>query len=462
MSSSNNNNNNNTSNSFELQDKADEWIDVTPTEELLRAQLTRFQEAFEKCTTQLDSSRLENDLLRDRGTALEHETNDLRSLLERTHVDLETTQMELATTRGSSKEEISGLEATLRDTTEKSARAEEETRSLENQWSETNRERSVESSQQKLLIQRLERELKSSKAETKMHKDAAIGFAEDLRSARDDHKSTRSELRETREVLSSEKERHSKARETLGTIATLAESIKAEKQGLERSLAREHRARTEAESSARAASSSEANALRKQLAELDARNDQRTRALQSELSERLTDLKGSNNSIEFLQIELKGAEKSLRESSLEKTSLKALLAAMESGRHELLERQSELEGSLEEVHDDLTVTHEGLQSTSDLLEKAILERDTLRTQRSTYLRSSEREAQLESKLSEQKKAFEDRLRDIHSILGLKFTTAFQSEVKKRRKTAIEQMPKSFRVPLLHQHQHQQQQRVKLV
>lgn len=49
MSSSHNNIKSNSS--FELQAKADEWIDVTPTEELLRAELARLQEAFEKCTT---------------------------------------------------------------------------------------------------------------------------------------------------------------------------------------------------------------------------------------------------------------------------------------------------------------------------------------------------------------------------------------------------------------------------
>jgi hypothetical protein len=39
------------------------------------------------------------------------------------------------------------------------------------------------------------------------------------------------------------------------------------------------------------------------------------------------------------------------------TSTKAHLATMESGRHELLERQLELEESLEEAHDDLKATN---------------------------------------------------------------------------------------------------------
>jgi len=429
-------------------------MDVTPTEELLRAQLTRLQEAFGKCTTQLDSSRLENDLLRDRGTTLEHETKDLRYLLEQTHVDLETTQTELTNTRNSSREEIEGLEASVREITEKKAWAEEEASFLHNQLSETNRERTSEALQQKNEVQRLERELKTSKAETKTHKDSAIRFAEDLRTAHDNHNSTRSALQGTRERLSSEEKIHSKARETLGTIATLAENLKAGKQTLERSLARERRSKSE--------SDSKASSLHKELAELRTLHSERISALESELSARSNDLKGSNKSVEILQIELKDAEKTLRELSVEKTSLRAHLAAMESGRHELLERQSELEESLEEIHDDLRVANEGLNSTQDVLEKAILERDTLRNQRKIYLLSSDREAQLDSKLLDQKRAFEDRLRDIHSILGLKFTTAFQSEVREIHKTAFKQMPKSFKVPLLnqYQHHHPQQQEVK--
>jgi len=420
-------------------------MDVTPTEELLRAQLTRLQEAFDKCTTQLDSSRLENDLLRDRGTALEHETKYLRYLLEQTHVDLETTQTELTNTKNSSREEIEGLEASVRDITEEKVCAEEEASTLHNQLSETNRERSSEALQRKTEIQRLERELKTSKAETKTHKDSAIRFAEDLRTARDNHNSTRSALQETQERLSSEEKIHSKARETLGTIATLAENLKAGKQTLERSLARERRSKSE--------SDSEASSLRKELAEFRALHSERISALESELSARSNDLKESNKSVEILQIELKDAEKTLQELSVENNSLRAHLASMESGRHELLERHSELEESLEEIQDDLRVANEGLNSTQDVLEKAILERDTLRNQRKNFLLSSDREAQLELKLLDQKRAFEDRLRDIHSILGLKFTTAFQLEVREIHKTAFKQMPKSFNVPLLHQYQH---------
>jgi len=437
------------SNSFELQAKADEWIDVTPTEELLRAQLARLKEAFEKCTEQLDSSRLENDLLRDRGTALEHETKDFRSLLDRTHLDLETVQNDLKTTKMSNEKEIESLKTSLQSTSEKQTKAEEEASSLEKRLSVANQEHSSATSTRSKEIQRLERELKSSKTDTKTHKDAAIRFAEDLRNAREDHKSTRLGLQDVQHNLTSERTLHSKTQTTLGTVAILAENLKAEKLGLERALAKEKASKTEAESVA--------STLRKQLADQKFLHESTKETLQSELDARNEDLKGANQSVEFLQIELKDAEKSLKESGSDRSSLRAHLATMESGRHQLLDRRSEQEESLEEARGELKRASEALASTRANLEKATLERDTLRNQRQTYLQSHEREAQLESKLAEQKKVFEDRLRNIHAILGLKFTTAFQSEVREIRKNAVGQMPKSFRVPLLLQHRPQQQQ-----
>ena len=377
------------SNSFELQIKADEWIDVTPTEDVLRAELVRLQDAFDKCTKQLDSSRLENDLLKDRGIALEHEVEDLKSTLKSTHVNLEATQKKLFNVKQSYEEERESLRASHKKIAEKQACADQAIISLETKLDESHKQRLSESSLQKVTSQRLEHELKASKEATKKHKDAAIRFAEDLREARENHKQTKVELGETKKALSSEMELHSKATKTLGTVATLAEKLKIEKQNLKRSQAREHSSRTEAES--------KNIALTKQLTDLRALHDEKQKLMQSELFERLNDLKGSNKSIETLQIELKDAENKLRKSFLDRVSIEEHVARIEQDRHDLL---------------------------------------------------SEREAELETKLIEQKVAFENRLKKIHSILGLKFTTALQSEVRTIRNSAIEQMPKLFKSPLL--------------
>lgn len=428
-----------------LQAKADEWIDVTPTEEVLRAELSRLQKAFDKCTAQLDSSRLENDLLKDRSIALEDEAKDLKSILERANLNLDATNKELDLVKRSSEEERESLETTLKINAEKQAVAEKSIESLKKELSEAEKRCLSEASVHRAEKQRLERQLKVSKGEAKTQKDAAIRFAEDLRTVRENHKQTKKALEKANKALSSEIELHSKTKKTLGTVATLAENLKVEKQALKRSLAKEESARIEAEN--------KNAALTKELATVNALYDKKQKSLQVELGERLTDLEGSNKSIETLQIELKDAEGKLHESSLEAASLKQHMMTMEQGRHVLLERQSELQDALDDALAERTMQRESLAKAEELLEKAILERDTLRDQRSTYLQSSEREAELEAKLAEQKATFEKRLKDIHSILGLKFTTAVQSEVRTIRKAAIAQMPKSLKVPLL-QYQHE--------
>ena len=440
-----------------LQAKADEWIDVTPTEEVLRAELSRLQKAFDKCTSQLDSSRLENDLLKDRSIALEDEAKDLKSILDRTNLNLDATSKELDRVKRSSEEQRQSLETTLKSTAEKQAIAEKSVESLKEQMSEAEKQYLSKASMHETEKQSLERRLKVSQGEAKNQKDAAIRFAEDLRTVRENHKQTKKALEKTNKALSSEKELHSKTKKTLGTVATLAETLKVEKQALKRSLAKEESSRIEAEK--------EKAALTRKLGALTALYDKKQESLRAELGERMNDLEGSNKSIETLQIELKDAEAKLHESSVEAASLKQHMMTMEQGRHELLERQSELQDALDDALGERRMQSESLAKAEELLEKAILERDTLRDQRSAYLQSSEREAELEAKLAEQKAAFEKRLKDIHSILGLKFTTAVKSEVRTIRKAAIAQMPKSLKVPLLqyhheniHQKHHLQQQR----
>lgn len=419
----------------------------------MRAETNRLQDAFEKCTRQLDSSRLENNLLKDRSGALERETNELRSLLHQTQTDLDRTVADLRSTKTTAEETIEGIRLGLREAATAAERSEETKASLAKELSDAKEDRGLESTRHKAEVLRLQRELKSSRADAKTHKDAALRFAEDLRNARERHSSTRGLHEQVKSRLSREEASHASTKKTLGTVATLAETLKGEKSALQRSLAQADRHGKEADSNCHELTNRLEN-LRTRNEDLKRLSDATTSELRSELSDRTNDLESANASLEVLQTELKDAERSLREQSFEKASLKAHLSVMESGRHELLNKRSELEESLEEVHDDLVVAHQELHTTKDLLEKAVLERNTLRTHRDTYLRSSERESFLEAKLLDQKKAFEDRLRHIHSILGLKFTTAVSSEVKEIRKhvPAIEpivlSMPKSFRVPLL--------------
>jgi len=433
-----------TNNSFELQAKADEWMDVTPTEELLRSELARLQTAFEKCTTQLDSSRLENDLLKDQGAILEHEAKDLRTLLDRAHVDLDTTQKESAQTKSTLQGDIQFLENNLRDTIEKKTSYEKEASFLREQLANANQQKASEASLHKAVVQKLERDLKTSKAETKTHREAAVGFAEDLRKVRQEHSEIKRLLQKTKQKLASELDLHAETKSTLGKIATLSENIKGEKHGLERALAREQKSTADALSKTATVS--------KQFTNTKAVYIRKVATLESELKQRMEDLVASNRSLELLQVEVKDTELILKESTTEKSSIKNHLSTMEQGRHELLEHQSELQESLEEALEQNNNIQNELDTIRNLLNETCQKNEVLKHQQLNQM--SKREVELEEKLAEQKKVFEKRLKTIHSILGLTFTTAVHSEVKTIHKILSfdEKMPKSFKIPLIQSEQ----------
>ena len=85
---------------------------------------------------------------------------------------------------------------------------------------------------------------------------------------------------------------------------------------------------------------------------------------------------------------------------------------MERGRHELLERRSELEEELADTHIDLRLVRSELVTHQEDLEGIIQERDSLRSEKAAYLQSHEREADLEEQLLVQKRFFEEQLRKL--------------------------------------------------
>mmetsp|Transcript_52661 Transcript_52661/g.59589 ORF Transcript_52661/g.59589 Transcript_52661/m.59589 type:complete len:258 (-) Transcript_52661:881-1654(-) len=236
---------------FELQAKADEWMDITPTVELQAKELDRLKEAFEKCSTQLDSSRLENDLLKDRERELENENLNLRELLEVSNRTLDNTQNELKTHEKSSKVLVSNLELHLSQIKEEAKNSNTSFFSLREESSNKRMEQEVVISRLNTETERLERELKLAKADGKNHRETAFKNAEDIRKTRDDERTLRHDLHAAQECIAVNEKRLTEAKTTTGTIATLAEDLKIQKQGLERSLAQAHRDGMAAKSDAR-------------------------------------------------------------------------------------------------------------------------------------------------------------------------------------------------------------------
>jgi len=456
-------NSNSHSNSFELQAKADEWMEVTPKEELLQAELDRLQEAFRKCSAQLERSQLENNLLRDRAASLEHTGASLRASLDGANAGHQTVATELERVKRETSAKLSALESDLsRRTTElereHSDRATDRKRheiELGTATTKASKEalalelRTVQAeaqaeAQAQAAQQTHERELRSARATATTHKTAALRFAEDLRRVREQHASTKTELETCRTNLREEQALRQQARTTTGTIAVLAETLKADKARL---VAKLSRLQTKLEES-EARFESDKAVLREQLATTQTRGATVAESLRSELNDRTDDLTAMGRSHEQLQVELKDAEAGLRESSVEIASLKAHLLALEKGRHELLENQSELEETLEETHEALQRAQEDVHATRNQLEEAMAASAKAKAAAACD-DSRARTRALEQKLVDQRDSHEETLARIHSILGLSFAKAVRTEVRTLQRSALEQlMPSAARVPLL--------------
>eukprot|EP00536_Pseudo-nitzschia_multiseries_P014703 jgi/Psemu1/298797/fgenesh1_pm.754_\ len=446
-------NNNHNDDSFELQAKADEWMEITPKEELLRAELDRLREAFSKCSAQLERSRLENDLLKDTVVSLETQASALESSLAIETEGRSAARTELAhrdariASLAKALDESSKALATQRS--ERDTESRELTEALSEARQSTDRlerELSVAATRSEHERRRWHRELETATNDVATHKTAAVRFASDLRTVREKHEQTQRALDSARNDARIQTELRERAERNTQTIAVLAETLKSDKARLEGRVAAAEKTCEEA----RAVANADTSSLKERLALAQQRSAEHIESLRSELAERLEDLSALGRSHEQLQLEFQTARQTIRETAVETASLRAHLSAMETGRHELLEHQSELEENLEDVHDSLERAHREVHTTREQLDDALAETALLRSnhceREHNHSASIDR---LEKQLEEQRLAFEDKLAQIHSILGLSFAKAVRSEVRTLKRSALEQlMPAATRVPLL--------------
>lgn len=445
------------SDSFEFHAKADEWMDVTPKEEVLASELKRLKEAFEKVSEQLDACRLENDLLKDHKEALEHNYEQLEVALEVTKEAVDRTSVELA----ESKRQTSNVQkaAVDREASLQSTIAEKEL--------EVNQAKaeigSLQQTQQRLDQEYEAAALKSSKLrddlvqENKALQEKMASIQQDNREqhetiARFYREVETSRANETRLQLSVDnkdreletlKKEATEARKTTGTIATLAEDLKTKKVTLERLLSKKEQAIATVQDK-EADATAQVSALQKRLEDVETSSASRMQYLEGCLEDQTRSLEQSQGDCVSMEIQL--ADLKSKNSTLEQEcqDLRDHLMKMESVRHEWLEQKSEMDESLDETFSDLESANERLHQLEEALEAAELERASLESHREKYMQAATREAALYQKMREQQLSFEHRLQEIRSILGLKFTAAIHAEVQVLKN----ELPISFRVPLL--------------
>ena len=438
------------SSNFELQAKADEWMDVTPKEEVLESELKRLKEAFERCTDQLNASRLENELLKDSKSSLETQTATLQATLDatsetlqQTRSELDVTQQHLMDTNASASQKDKIMEQLQAE-----HKAELEGLKQTNQQLRTKLEKTEKNNTTYLAT------IADLRVQSKNQLDHINSIEKSLKIAHDEIVLKDKQYQDLQKKMETQQSEILKAKTTTGTIATLAEQLKSEKVVLKNQLEETKRRLQVTQSSL--------NDKGVKLEQLQSRFEHMKSSLEAtvdELKTQLDDRTFQSTTLQEMVTKLEKDNEQLVDESLERQAeLQALqrhTQAMETGRHEWLSLRSELEESLEETLGDLESSNAKCMELESQL-AIVKDECTNYKQKVEEImnnnNSSDREEELLSKLNEQQAAFDRKLSEIRSILGLNFTAHVKSEVKIVKKAIIQHnndmMPSSFKVPLM--------------
>jgi chromosome segregation ATPase len=429
-------------------------MDVTPKEEVLQNELDRLKEAFDKCTTQLDSCRLENDLLKGFKINLEQETQQLKEALQEAQSQIDIKANEWEELNEWTSQRIKSYQQTIREQEQNKAQLEEE----KGVWMEKNAtvtkrmvemEKRYQSSLVKLEKEKhtLQQRLVTLQSENQQQKDTITRFYQDLEASRGKEQQLQKELSTTQGLLQKHELEIQQSKKVTGTIATLAQSLKAEKVTLERSLATT-KASLELYHHREMERTEQLTVLREQYHQLDFSSSERVHELETMLDRQTTQYAETKQDLENVTVLYETTLSQLEETNSQNLALKQHLEGMEVGRHGWLDQKIELEESLEEAFQDVENANIRLRELEGQLEQTECQRALLEAQLDTYRHAADREEALLLQMEEQKVAFEERLNEIRGILGLKFTVAIQTGLQHKLRNV--DMPTSFRVPLLAQ------------
>eukprot|EP00529_Nitzschia_sp_RCC80_P023318 CAMPEP_0113466368 /NCGR_PEP_ID=MMETSP0014_2-20120614/14234_1 /TAXON_ID=2857 /ORGANISM="Nitzschia sp." /LENGTH=460 /DNA_ID=CAMNT_0000358585 /DNA_START=298 /DNA_END=1680 /DNA_ORIENTATION=- /assembly_acc=CAM_ASM_000159 len=437
------------SSNFELQAKADEWMDVTPKEEVLESELKRLKEAFERCTDQLNASRLENELLKDSKSSLETQTATLQATLDATSETLQQTRSE--------------LEVTQQHLMDTHASAAQKDKIMEQLQAEQKAELETNHQTTKQLQTKLDAAEKNNttylatiadlQVQSRKKSDHIDSIEKSLKEAREGISLKDKQYQELQKKVETQHSEILKTKTTTGTIATLAEQLKAEKLTLKNQLD-DTKQRLEQTKSSLTDKEMKLGQLQTRLEDMKSSLEANVDELKTQLDDRTF----QSTTLQEMVTKLETDNEQLVDQSLERQAelhaLQSHAQAMETGRHEWLSLRSELEESLEETLGDLESSNAKCMELESQL-ATIKEECTQYRQKVNSLlsnNSSDREEDLLLKLEEQQATFDRKLSEIRSILGLNFTAHVKSEVKIVKKAIIQHnndmMPSSFKVPLM--------------
>ena len=433
------------SNSFELKNKPDEWMDITSKEEILQSELNQLKNDLETRSIELLESNVTIDLLKGHKTLLENERQSLRSTVDDSNQTIELLQKqveELKKVNGTMSTDLSELKNKYE--TETSAlrddvghlkgdleSANNKVTSLNKQVKTLEQQNQLESKKRADTIRSLSDSLQKFKLATEQKDQKTSQQAQSLARLQKELEQTQDILKSRTGVLGLRNIQCDKLKaelkeksDNLLKVSTLSEGLKNKNMVLLRTLnnVKEELAFKQKEL---AQSRARVQALERQAEFQSIANGERLHKLHETVQSKTSLLEEAKTELEQLRGQNTASTEEMAQKDTKLSQARAQLEAKELAYQQVVEKLEALQKKTadeEAKRMEVQETEEGKNS-----EKALRE-----------------------ELARQKQSFEKRMRELHEILGVTAMTEIKSEfgaasqeISELKQASV----RSFRVPL---------------
>jgi len=412
------------SNYFEFSVKADEWLDVTSREEILQNELNRAKNELETRSMEILESNVTIDLLKGHKTLLENERESLQNEVKRVKETLSDTMRELenvkdskgnleksfAAFKASSEANIMALENALASNQKQL----EVTKTQINKLTEKNLALEALNHEEKMKAEKKIQSLAETigklnfknstlEADAKKQAEQIAKIQMELQQSRKREELCRQDLMQQKRCTEQRANELMELKSKMGSVAILAEGLKEKNHTLLRShhSLQEHLKETKEKNMA---SLQREAVLKDQIEKERAEYQARMKKQEEVLADKCDKLEQAEIRIVELEACVVDLKEQLVALSSERESLVCAASVMEDKVRELSEEKETLEKELQEQAEEVA---------ADLLKA----KDALA-----------REEALKKELNRQKAAFDSRLKEIRTILGVSAIAEIKTEI----------------------------------
>jgi len=412
------------SNYFEFSAKADEWLDVTSREEILQNELNHTKNDLETRSMELLESNVTIDLLKGHKTLLENERESLRDELKRTKETLsaltknlenlthgkETLEQNLEALKISSELKMKKLEAALVANKQELANAESRIVQLEqmniamkNEHQEENTVAHSKIVHLHQLVEKLTQNISSLEVTSKKQAEQLEQAQKELQQSRSREQALRQDLVKQTSLTEQRSKELKEFQNNIGTISVLAENLKEKNNNLVRSMNVMQQQLNDTKEKYRASAQREAD-LHEQLVKVKSQSDERIEKQEQRIVDEQIKLKDAEDRMVGLEANMEHLKQEFLVVSEERATLIKALAEKEAMVQQLVDEKESLE---RELQDQAEENAADLQNAKDSLA---------------------REEALKRELKAQKAIFDNRLKEIRTILGVSAIAEIKAEL----------------------------------